>query len=101
MEVIYSSKSLRRLNNHLAFLQETLEYSDNKIIQLRRALLSRADSLALNPYIGLFEIYLDHLKEDHRRIIEGLYKIIYYIEDDKVFISDFFDTREDPSKMRG
>ena len=82
-------------------MQETLKYFDNKIIELRRKLLSRADSLALNPYIGQFEIYLDHLEEDHRRIIEGQYKIIYYIEDDKVFISDFFNTREDPSKMKG
>jgi mRNA-degrading endonuclease RelE of RelBE toxin-antitoxin system len=37
----------------------------------------------------------------HRRLIVGNYKIIYLIEDDVVYISDIFDTRQDPKKMNG
>jgi len=41
---------------------------------------------------------LIELKEEHRSIIRGNYKIIYKIKQKKVFITDIFDTRQDPDK---
>jgi hypothetical protein len=35
----------------------------------------------------------------HRRKISGNYKIIYRIIDDLIFVSDSFDTRQDPEQM--
>ncbi|MEO0555107.1 MAG: type II toxin-antitoxin system RelE/ParE family toxin [Bacteroidota bacterium] len=64
-------------------------------------MFDRADSLAANPYKGQREEYLRHLEEDHRRIIEGHYKIIYKIENGAIYITDFFDSRQDTSKMKG
>jgi hypothetical protein len=57
--------------------------------------------LALNPYKGQCEEYLEHLKEDHRRIIEGHFKIIYKVENESVYIIDFFDSRKNPASMKG
>jgi hypothetical protein len=64
-------------------------------------LFDRADSLTLNPYKGQLEEYLHHLGEDHRRIIEGHFKIIYKIESEAIYITDFFDSRKKPASMKG
>ena len=68
---------------------------------LQEELFDRAESLRLNPKKGQREEYLNHLKEDHRRIIEGYFKIVYKIEGDVIYITDFFDTRQDTSKIKG
>ena len=72
-----------------------------KASELKKRLFDRADSLALNPFKGQGEEYLRHLKEDHRRIIEGHFKIIYKIENEVIYITDFFDSRQKPEKMKG
>ena len=72
-----------------------------KAANIKDQLFNRADSLALNPDKGQREEYLQHLQEDHRRIIEGHFKIIYKIEGESVYITDFFDSRQDPEKMKG
>jgi hypothetical protein len=46
------------------------------------------------------EEYLDHLGQAHRRVIEGNYKIIYKVTDDAIIVTDVFDTRQNPSKMK-
>ena len=63
-------------------------------------LLNKADSLELNPSLGQKEVYLEHLNKDHRRLVEDNVKIIYRVEGDNIYITDFFDTRQDPSKMK-
>lgn len=60
-----------------------------------------ADSLINHPYKGQFEEYLEHLGKGHRRLIEGYTKIIYLVKEDCIYITDFFDTRQDPAKMKG
>ena len=41
------------------------------------------------------------LKEGHRRVIDGHVKIIYRIVEEAVYVTDFFDSRSDPGKMKG
>jgi plasmid stabilization system protein ParE len=48
---------------------------------------------------GQYEPLLEHLGMGHRRKISGNYKIIYRIIDDLIFVSDSFDTRQDPEQM--
>jgi len=63
-------------------------------------LLDKSDDL-VNSY-GHYqqEEYLEHLGKDHRRRIEGHVKIIYKVEGEYVYVTDFFDARQDPSKMK-
>ncbi|MEM6816960.1 MAG: type II toxin-antitoxin system RelE/ParE family toxin [Bacteroidota bacterium] len=61
--------------------------SSEKATQLKDQLFDRADSLAANPYKGQREEYLQHLEEDHRRIVEGHFKIIYKIENGAIYIT--------------
>jgi len=101
MIVIYTTQSYMSLEKSISFLEEKLDYSTEDISKLRDKLFDKADSLALNPRLGQYEVELDHLGEGHRRVIEGRFKIIYLIEGDHIYITDFFDTRQDSSKMKG
>lgn len=101
MKVIYTDQSLYSLEEILDFSLRKEHISADKAIVIKNLLFNRADSLALNPHKGQIEPYLRHLNDGHRRIIEGHFKIIYKIEADTIFIVDFFDSRCDPSKMKG
>ena len=100
MEIIITSDALRRLANQLDFLYEELSYSKKKIIDIEQMLLSNAYNLKFNPRIGQFEGELSHLNKGYRRIIVGKFKIIYRIEKNTVHVTDFFDTRQEPSKIK-
>jgi toxin ParE1/3/4 len=54
-----------------------------------------------NPYLGVVEEYLEHLILGHRRLIVGYCKVIYRISDNIIYITEIFDTRQDPTKMKG
>lgn len=101
MKVIYSENALEQLQNTLDFLVHTLEIPPHKAIQIRDQILDRADAILANIYIGQKEDYLEHLELSHRRIVVSHYKIIYNIKEDHILITDIFDTRQDPKKMKG
>ena len=53
------------------------------------------------PYIGQREYLTSNPDRQYRRIIESHFKIIYYIRNDTIFITDIFDSRQDPGTMKG
>ena len=69
--------------------------------EIRDLILAKADKLLCNPNIGQLEEYLEHLGKSHRRVIEGNHKIIYKVESETIYITDIFDSRQDPEKMKG
>jgi len=48
---------------------------------------------------GSIETTLTELKEEHRYVTRGNYKIIYKIRHKNIFITDIFDTRQDPGRI--
>lgn len=70
----------------------------NKVVD---RLLDRAGELAAHPRKGPPEPCLAHLGMGHRFLLLGRYKIIYLIAGDAVIVTDFFDTRQHPVRMRG
>jgi len=101
MKVVYTEQSLNSLEELLIFLMEDLGLSLDKTSEVKAKILDMADSLINHPYKGQFEEYLEHLGKGHRRLIEGYTKIIYLVKEDCIYITDFFDTRQDPAKMKG
>jgi plasmid stabilization system protein ParE len=101
MTVIYTDQSLDSLEDSLYYLIHEQGIPTEKVITIRTELFNRADGLSKNPYIGQLEEHLQHLNEGHRRLIEGHFKIIYKIEVSNIYITDFFDTRQSPDKMKG
>jgi toxin ParE1/3/4 len=99
MKLFYTEQAVKSLQECLDFFPP--EVSLEKRLQIRDGILAKADKLLSKPRMGQKEEYLDHLGQSHRRIIVGHYKIIYRIEGEIIYITDIFDTRQDPSKMKG
>lgn len=49
------------------------------------------------------DCFLSYLGKNHRRLICGNYKIIYYlnIKENTIYVTDVFDSRQDPKKENG
>jgi len=64
-------------------------------------LLKRSRELKAHPRKGPVEPALAFRGQGHRFLLLGRYKILYLIAGEVVFITDFFDTKQHPSRMRG
>lgn len=56
--------------------------------------------LEQTPRIGQKEDLLTHLNKEIRYLIEGNYKIVYWIDDNIVSIATVFDCRQNPQKLK-
>lgn len=99
MKLVYTEQALKNLQEVLEFIVQ--ESSVTEARKVRDTLLEKADLLIKNPELGQKEEYLDHLGLSHRRIVESHYKIIYRIIGEAIYVTDIFDTRQDPDKMKG
>lgn len=99
MNIKFTEQSLVSLQESLEFISK--EVSLEKLIEIRDQLLNATDILTNYPKLGKKEEYLEHLNLEHRRIIDGHYKIIYRIDKKTIYITDIFDTRQEPKKMKG
>jgi len=69
--------------------------------QVRKNVLDTAKLLQDNPYLGQEEEHLKHLGRSHRYVpVKPFYKMIYLVLKPIIFITDIFDTRQDPEKMK-
>lgn len=70
--------------------------------KLRQAIVKRVELIAQNPEMGELESNLSELKQGHRyTIVQSKYKLIYLLKNDMIYITDIFDTRQNPEKMHG
>jgi toxin ParE1/3/4 len=99
VKIFYTPQALESLKEALEFIAPNV--STQTLQSIRDKILSRADKLLNSPLTGRQEEYLEHLGMNYRRIIESHYKIIYRIKDNYIYITDIFDTRQDPAKMKG
>jgi toxin ParE1/3/4 len=67
--------------------------------KIKSEILNATYQLKRYPYSGQIEINLEELKEGHRHLIKGNYKIIYKEIKEGILITDVFDTRQDPVKI--
>ena len=72
----------------------------NIACNIRDSILSSTNQLEKHSLSGQNEEFLIDLDEGHRYIIRGNYKIIYKIQNQKVYVTDVFDTRQSPDKIK-
>ena len=101
MRLVFTEQAQQSMNNAFLFLLEEQGVPPQKIDDFRDSIKLSIRQLLKNPYLGQRETRLRYLNKDHRRLIEGNFKIIYFIKDDSIFITDIFDSRQDPKKMKG
>ncbi|MGY5845994.1 type II toxin-antitoxin system RelE/ParE family toxin [Salegentibacter sp. HM20] len=85
-------------------LKEIIDYH-NKVagpsvsIKIQTDIFTAVKHLIKNPEMGVIEPYLKGFPVIYRYILSKNYKIIYRIENRKIFITDIFDTRQNPNKI--
>jgi toxin ParE1/3/4 len=99
MKIVYTEQALDSLEESLELIAPKITHE--KLLEIRDKILDKADTLLLNPLIGQKEPYLEHLGLGHRRLVESHYKIIYRVIGEYIYITDIFDSRQDPDKMKG
>ena len=68
-------------------------------------ILNLALSLDNNPYRGRIENQLEYLNKSHRFLVYFItnrktVKIIYFVENNIVYVTDFFTTEMDPDRIK-
>jgi toxin ParE1/3/4 len=98
MEVVWTKFAFNSLKEIHKYYKENVSktIADN----IKDNILASTSQLETHPKSGAIEELLNELKEEHRFIIRGNYKIIYKIKDKIIFITDVFDTRQDPVKIK-
>jgi len=66
---------------------------------IKESILLSTRQLELQPLSGTIEVLLQHLNEGHRYIIRGNFKLIYKIQSQRIYVTDVFDTRQNPTKL--
>lgn len=97
MKLLVSEYAAARLDDIWNYY--ATEASERVADRITKKIVDDIDWLVDHPRGGQYEPLLDHLKMGHRCKVSGNYKIIYRIVDDLIFVSDVFDTRQDPGKM--
>ncbi len=97
MKVLFTYEALQRLKSIYAYYSQ----KGNKkfAIKIREGIISKTKNLKQFPLLGQEEPALADLNLGHRYLVEGNFKIIYRVIGNEVWITDLFDTRQDPSKI--
>jgi len=97
-KIIWSQSAKTQLREiydfHLSVASERVAY------RLIGKIASRVDILADHPLAGRIEESLVTYPQEFRFLIEGNYKIVYYVDGNNVTIVSVFDCRRDPAKLR-
>lgn len=67
--------------------------------KIRKQILDSTKRLNSNPELGQLEFHLEKLKENHRYLLSGNYKIIYKINNSNIIVTDVLDVRQNPEKI--
>jgi plasmid stabilization system protein ParE len=98
MKVLWTKFALASLYEIYKYYKENV--SITIACKIRDNILAGAGQLDKQSYLGLIEEILKDKEGGHRYIVKDNYKIIYRIHTNKVYITDVFDTRQDPDKIK-
>lgn len=98
MKVVWTKFALDALLEVFTYYQ--LNVNRTIAINIKNNILSSTSQLQNFPQSCPKEELLEDLTEGHRCLIRGNYKVIYKILNGKVYITDVFDTRQNPEKIK-
>jgi mRNA-degrading endonuclease RelE of RelBE toxin-antitoxin system len=98
LKLVITEPAWESYANALRFLAGYL--TDRELARWDARLWTRIAELKKFPQLGAYEPYLEHKEEGHRKLVIGKFKVIYRIEGRTVYVTDIFDARQDPRKMK-
>jgi toxin ParE1/3/4 len=97
-EIIWTNFAIAELKR--IYLYYRMVAGDSVAEKIRKSIFSATKPLIKQPLIGVIEENLIELKQTHRYLIVGNYKIVYRVIENNIFITDVFDCRQNPVKMK-
>ena len=97
--VVWSDNAIEELRSIYDYLY--FNVSKKVADKISDAIVDKTLLLEQTPRVGQKEEMLAHLNKEIRYLIEGNYKIVYWIDDDIISIATMFDCRMDPKKLKG
>ena len=98
MKVLWTKFALDSLRDIYNYYKDNVNIT--VAINIRNSVFFSTKQIENQPLSGTVESLLADLEEGHRFIIRGNYKIIYKVFHKKIYITDVFDTRQNPDKMK-
>lgn len=98
MKLIWTRFAVTSLHDIFVYYAEMA--SPSTASKIRVGIVSEVNKLAKFPFAGQIEDLLLPLKQQHRYLLKGHYKIIYRIVEDEIVITDVVDTRQNPNKIK-
>ena len=99
MKLIVLAQARESERKTLRLLART--HSVSYIRGLQGQVARKLEWLKSNAFTGQFEPGLEELGLQHRRVIVGPFKTIYRVVSDRITVTDIFDSRRDPKRMKG
>lgn len=99
MKIIVTVPAWESYANALRFLAGYM--TDRELANWDAKLWGHIAELEKYPQLGSYEPYLEHKEEGHRRLVVGHFKVVYRLEGSTIYVTDIFDSRQDPGKMKG
>lgn len=97
-QVIWTNFAISELKN--IFLYYRMVAGNKVANKIKKSIFDITKPLAQHPFISAVEENLTNLKQGHRYLVSGNYKIIYKVTDNDVYVTDIFDCRQNPTKIK-
>jgi len=98
MSIVWTDKAKFHLKLIHSFYLETVSFKVAETIV--NGLIEKVTNLIFNPKMGGIEPSLRHYPEGYRFLVNGNYKIIYWIDHQDVIISVIVDCRRNPESLK-
>lgn len=97
-QIIWTNFAISELKNIYLYYRmvATVKVAD----KIRKSIFDGIKPLIKQPLIGAVEENLIDLAQGHRYIVVDNYKIIYRVIQLNIYITDIFDCRQNPQKMK-
>ena len=99
MKVVWTSKANTAVRQTIKYIETN--FGRRSVLEFADAVASSESYLSAHPYIGKTEPLLDGRSFMYRcLIVKRLNKIIYYIDNDNIIITDFWNLRQSPKNLQ-
>ena len=98
VKLVWTTCARKQLKNIKLYYKEMA--SEKVAMSIILQIQQTAQRLINQPYLGKIEPALINEPEGFRSIIEGNYKIVYWVDGNVIRIITVFDTRQAPDKLR-
>lgn len=98
MKLIWTAFAAEQLESIYVFIKDKSEMAAAGIYN---DILDEVDSLLHFPYMAPVETLLSEFTESYRSlVVRNIYKVVYYINNETIYIVAVFDCRQNPEKLK-